>query len=461
MLLPDSFNYLLKFLKKKMPFYYSEDILSQFEEKLYTYFTNNGFVFFNYERIEEKNADTLKILYNLKPGKKIKIKEIKVLGLSQKTRKKIALDAIELKEGEYISFDKIYISIKNLYSLGIIRSVSYEILPNSDSTEAVISFNLREEKMRALRTGYGYSSDGFSQAKFELEHLNIFNNAQKLALLTRFQFNSKIFLHEEISIRYQDPNFFIRKNILELLPFYYIDRIEDVRRFGFQSRYIIKRNFWVFENSFIWQNIKSIEKGEDLFYLNGMGFSYSQDLRDNILNTKSGYHFHSYINTYGSIFGGTENIIKMGYSYSFFETVKTYTFAFKISGGHVIPYIPTEIVPYSERFLLGGEGSLRGVKRYSVGDFDIRGIRSGTNFYLFNFEARKFLTDYLQFVLFFDTGSNSNIFSYKFFKNNAFGFGIGVRYYFGILPFRVDLATNNHFIKTREVFFYLGLGHSF
>ncbi|MEO0255314.1 MAG: hypothetical protein ABIN20_07865, partial [candidate division WOR-3 bacterium] len=91
-LLPDSFNYLLKFLKKKMPFYYSEDILSQFEEKLYTYFTNNGFIFFNYERIEEKKADTLKILYNLKPGKKIKIKEIKVLGLSQKTRKKIALD---------------------------------------------------------------------------------------------------------------------------------------------------------------------------------------------------------------------------------------------------------------------------------------------------------------------------------------------------------------------------------
>ncbi|MEN3044879.1 MAG: BamA/TamA family outer membrane protein, partial [Candidatus Hydrothermales bacterium] len=170
---------------------------------------------------------------------------------------------------------------------------------------------------------------------------------------------------------------------------------------------------------------------------------------------------YQYINAYGSILGGTENLLKIGYDFSLFETFRTFTIAFRFLGGSVVPYPPSEIVPYSERFLLGGEGSLRGVKRYSVGDYDIRGIKSGTNFYLINFEIRKFLTDYLKFVIFFDTGTCSNIFSYKSFKNNAFGFGIGFRYFFGILPFRVDFGTNNYFHKTKEFFFYLGLGHYF
>ncbi|MEN3044543.1 MAG: POTRA domain-containing protein, partial [Candidatus Hydrothermales bacterium] len=291
---PDTFNFLLKFLRKKFPTYYSEDFLLDFEEKIYSYFTENGFYFFNYDRLVERNFDTLKIVYKLKPGKKVRVSEIKIDGLSPKTRKKIVLDAIELKEGDYLLLDKLYLSIKNLYSMGIIRSLDYRVVPNFDSTEVEIHFNLKEEKIRALRSGYGYSSDGFSQLKLELEHLNIFNNAQKLALLTRSHFNSKIFLRWELSLRYQDPNFVIKKNILELLPFYYFDKFEDVIRFGFESRYMIKRGAWIFETNLIWQNVRYILKLRELFYLNGIGFSYTQDKRDNILDTKEGYRIYQY-----------------------------------------------------------------------------------------------------------------------------------------------------------------------
>ncbi len=458
---PDTLKYLLKYLRKNPPFYYEEKVFARFEKKLYSIFPEKGYVFFNSKRFIEGKNDSLDIIFKLNPGKRVRVKNICVKGLSPKTRKKIALDAIELKKGEYISMKKIYLSIKNLYATGIFRNVDYEIKPNSDSTEADIIFKLKEEKMRVLRMGFGYSSDGYSQLKFELEHLNIFNNAQKLALITKFQFNLKLFLHEEFSIRYQDPHFLFKRHIFILTPFYYMDRVEDVKRYGIESRYFIKKDIWIFETNLIWQIVKSIERKINLFYLNGIGFSYSRDKRNNILNPSRGYYLYSYLNTYGAIFGGTENMVKIGYDLSLFKKLNTYIFALKFSGGFEIPYLPTTSIPFSERFLLGGEGTVRGVRRYSIGEYDPRGIKSGTNFMLLNLEMRKILKNNLQFVFFFDMGTLSNIFSYKSFKNTGYGFGIGIRYFISIVPFRVDLATNNHVFKTKEYFLYFGIGQYF
>jgi len=460
---PDTFSSILKFLKRPPPFLYKEDLFSKFEKKLYTFFTENGFVFFNFNRRIEIENDSVILYYDLKTGKKVLVNDIKISGLSPTTRRKIALDAIEIKKGEYLSLNKIYLSIKNLYATGIFRNVEYEIIPNKDSTEADVIFKLKEEKMKVMRLGFGYSSDGYSQVKFELEHLNVFNNAQKLALLTKFQFNLKIFLHEEFSLRYQDPHFVFRRNILELTPFYYIDRLEDVKRYGIQARYLLKRDIWIFGTNLTWQIVRSIEKKIELFYLNGIGFSYSRDERDNILNPQRGYYLYSYLNTYGSIFGGTENMVKMGYDLSVFKRLRTYIFALRFSGGHEIPYLPSRKIPYSERFLMGGEGTIRGVRRYSIGDYDPREDidKSGTNFYLMNFEIRKILKNNLQFVMFLDIGSLSDIFSYKSFKNTGIGFGIGIRYFISIIPVRIDIATNNHVLKTKEFYFYFGIGQYF
>ncbi len=461
---PDTLSYVFEFLKIKPPFFYREEIFSEFEKKLYTFFTERGFVFFNFNRKLEIKSDSVYIYYDLRTGKKVLVRDIEILGLSPTTRKKIALDEIEIKRGEYISLNKIYLSIKNLYATGIFKNVEYEIVPGVDSTEADVIFKLREEKMKVIRLGLGYSSDGYSQGKFELEHLNIFNNAQRFALLTKFQFNLKIFLHQEFSLRYQDPHFVFRKNILELLPFYYIDRLEDVKKYGFNARYILKRDIWIFETNLTWQTIRSIERKVELFYLNGIGFSYSIDERDNILNPQKGYYFYSYLNTYGSILGGTANMIKMGYNIYFFKKLKSYIFALKFSEGHELPYLPSKEIPYSERFLMGGEGTIRGVKRYSIGDYDPReGIdKSGTNFFITNFEMRKILKSNLQFIMFFDIGSLSNIFSYKSFKNTGIGFGTGIRYFIiNIVPLRFDIATNPHVLKTKELYLYFGIGHYF
>jgi len=460
---PDTLKHVLKFLRRVSPFFYKEEIFSEFEKRLYTFFTGSGFVFFNFNRRINIENDSVIVYYDLKTGKRMFVKDIKISDLSPTTREKIVLDAIEIKKGEYLSLNKIYLSIKNIYATGIFRNVEYEIVPNKDSTEAEVIFKVKEEKMKVIRVGFGYSSDGHSQIKFELEHLNIFNNAQKLALLTNFQFNLKAFLHEEISLRYQDPHFIFRRNILELTPFYYIDRLEDVKREGIQAGYLFKSDIWIFGTNLTWQIVKSIEKKIEFFYLNGIGFSYSRDERDNILNPFEGYYLYSYLNIYGSIFGGTENMVKMGYNLSFFKRLSTYIFALRFSGGHEIPYLPSREIPYLERFLMGGEGTIRGVRRYSIGDYDPREDieRSGTNFYLMNFETRKILRENLQFIIFFDVGSLSNIFSYKSFKNTGMGFGIGLRYFISIVPVRIDIATNNHVLKTREFYLYLGIGQYF
>jgi translocation and assembly module TamA len=222
-----------------------------------------------------------------------------------------------------------------------------------------------------------------------------------------------------------------------------------------------KKVFWITKFSIIWQKVKSIEKEKEFFHLNGLGVSYNQDTRDNILNPEKGAFVFLYSNLYGAFFGGTENLVKFGFDLTRFNKIRTYIFAVRFMGGSIVPYGRTREVPYLERFLVGGEGTIRGIARFSVGEYDIRGIKSGTNFFIFNLEFRKKILTNFQFIIFSDIGTAGNTFSSEILKNMAMGFGFGIRYFLGILPLRIDIGTNPEEINYKKIYLYLGIGQAF
>jgi outer membrane protein assembly factor BamA len=137
--------------------------------------------------------------------------------------------------------------------------------------------------------------------------------------------------------------------------------------------------------------------------------------------------------------------------------------AYRFFGGFGLPYGNTEFLPFERRFFVGGANSLRawrprtlGPGSYSDQANNISIEKSGEILLQANFEYRFPLTsNKLNGALFFDAGNiwtfkeevgfnNSHFELDRFAREIAFNTGLGVRYDFGFLIFRVDWGIPLH-----------------
>jgi len=450
---------ILKF--PKTPSIWKDEIIFNFENDLYLKYKKNGFPFFDMERkIVELPEDSIILIYEVKEGKRAKINDFYVQGL-KRVKEKIALREIEIKKGEFFNIEKIENSISNLYTTGIFGKVEYEIIPQNDSEYVNILFKMEERKERILTLGAGYSTEGNLGTRISFSHLNLFRNGQRIFLETNLLQNFKFIKHFEIEGTYIEPFPFNFRTPFNLTGFYYKDKDEKVLRKGFEgglSRKITR--YLQFQSRLNMQRVTEIFK--EKVYLNSISFSLIFDDRNSFMEPTKGVFFLTNILQAGSFLKGDADLRRILIDFSSFTPLKFFIFAFRSKFGMVFPYGRTDSVPLSERFLLGGEGSVRGVKRFSIGEKDPRGIKSGNNFINLNFEARfKYFSPSFYPIIFFDSGILKNDikdFNFKSFVNTS---GLGLRFNFYYIILRTDYALNLKKIKINKGFLYLGIGHMF
>lgn len=445
-----------------VPRVYSETVLGNFEIYLYSLYRKNGYPFFDLKKeIFPVGGDSIIIIYTLKEGKKSKIDDIKVEGL-KRTRKKIVLREVEIKSGEYFNIEKIINSISNIYSTGLFSNVEYKIIPQKDSNYVTLLFSLNERKERAFDMGVGYSSEGDFQTRLSFSHLNIFGNGQRFFLETNVLQNLKFTRHFEANATYLEPFLFGHRLPLSLALFYYKDRDEEIMRKGLESQ--IKKNITRFFDISTKITLQQVKGKRDKYstYLNSLSLFFIFDDRNDLIDPDRGIFFLFSPSQSGWILGGDADIRKILFDLSFFNPVRIFLIASRIRGGAVLSYGRTEEVPVSEKFLMGGEGSVRGVGRFSIGETDPRGIKSGNYFLNINLELRfKYLPFKLYPVIFFDSGilkNNPEDINFKSFVNTG---GLGLRVRFFHIIFRADAGYKLKNINLFKGYFYLGLGHMF
>ena len=445
----------------KTPSVWKDEAIFNFENDLYLKYKKNGFPFFDVERkIFELPEDSIILIYKIKEGKRAKINDFSVKGL-KKVREKIALREIEIKKGEFFNIEKIENSVSNLYGSGIFSKVEYEIIPKNDSEYVNILFKMEERKERVLNIGAGYSTEGNLGTRISFSHLNLFGNGQRIFLETNILQNFKFIRHFEIEGTYIEPFPFNFRIPFSLTGFYYKDKDEKVLRKGFESGLSKKiTRYLQFQSKLNMQSVTEIFK--EKVYLNSISFSLIFDDRNSFIEPTKGVFFLANILQAGSFLKGDADLRRTLIDFSSFTPIKFFIFAFRLRFGFVFPYGRTDSVPLSEKFLLGGEGSVRGVKRFSIGEKDPRGIKSGNNFINLNFEARfKYFSPSFYPVIFFDSGILKNDIKDFNFKNfvNTSGFGLRFNFYYIIL--RTDYAFNIKEIKINKGFLYVGIGHMF
>lgn len=445
----------------KTPTIWKDEIVYKFENDLYLTYKKNGFPFFKFEReIVELLKDTISIFYNLREGKRAKINNIYVSGL-KRVRKEIALREIEIKKGEFFNIEKIENSISNLYSTGLFTKIEYEIVPQDDSGFVDISFKMEERKERVLNIGTGYSSEGSISLRSSFSHLNIFNNGGKLIFEINLLQSFKFTRHFEINASYIEPFPFGFRFPLSLTIFYYKDKDEKVLRRGGEGGILRNITRYLQINSKL--NIQKVEgKEEGKVYLNSLSISLIFDDRVNFMDPDRGLFSLLHFLQAGSFLGGEADLRKILIDFSFFVPFHFSLFAFRFRAGSAFPYGKTESVPLSEKFLLGGEGSVRGVPRFGIGEIDERGIRSGNYFINSNFEIRfKYLKWNFYPIIFFDSGILKNKIMDLKFKNFTNTGGIGIRTKIYNIILRMDLGYNLKKFNFKKGFLYLGIGHMF
>lgn len=138
-------------------------------------------------------------------------------------------------------------------------------------------------------------------------------------------------------------------------------------------------------------------------------------------------------------------------------------------GGTIAASSIDNIAP-NKRFYAGGAGSVRGYGYKLLGPLDVNRVPLGGRSILeYGLEGRFRVTDTIGFVLFAEAGSVSSQ-AVPDISNQArlWGIGVGVRYYTGIGPIRLDVATPMK--RRRDVTgkavdsgyqFYLSVGQAF
>ena len=121
-----------------------------------------------------------------------------------------------------------------------------------------------------------------------------------------------------------------------------------------------------------------------------------------------------------------------------------------------------EDLPANRRFLLGGGGSIRGYEYRSIGPRLDGEVVGGLSFWETSLEARIRVTERIGVVPFIDAGAAYLEPFPDFSEDIRVGAGVGLRYYTGLGPIRLDVAVP----LTREsgdpsIAFYVGLGQSF
>ncbi|MFD0933662.1 autotransporter assembly complex family protein, partial [Methylobacterium trifolii] len=203
------------------------------------------------------------------------------------------------------------------------------------------------------------------------------------------------------------------------------------------------------------------------YRLIGVPLSVAYDSTDNLLDPTRGVRLTASATPYAGFLGSDPSIFvakAQGSTYYALDDEARYILAGRIGFGS-ISGASLEDIPANIRFFAGGGGSVRGFPYRTLGPRGPFNLPVGGRSLLeASFEARIKVTDTIGVVPFFDAGTAFAGSLPDFDERIRTAVGLGLRYYTGIGPIRVDVAFPLDRIKgnhERPVALYISLGQSF
>ncbi|MGY6570747.1 MAG: autotransporter assembly complex protein TamA [Salinarimonas sp.] len=250
-------------------------------------------------------------------------------------------------------------------------------------------------------------------------------------------------------------------------------RIERDRADGFDTRLV---NFTTgirhrFSDTFNIQAGVEFERGQTKdavrkrdYRLVGLPLTLSFDSSDNRLEPTEGWRINAGVTPYLGALGSSLNMVQTRFdaaTYFALDDRARYILAARVGFGSLVG-AELENIPANRRFFAGGGGSVRGYAFRSLSPMRAGRPIGGRSLIEGSLEARIRITDTIGIVPFIDAGGAFRESYPDFGERLRFAAGLGLRYYTGIGPIRLDVAFPlQKEAGQRGYGVYLGIGQAF
>lgn len=399
--------------------------------------------------------------YRVEESEKFDVESIKIEG-NTKTKSIVILREMVLGPGDVFDTVRMKISKLRLENTRFFDDVQLSPQETNIPGRRDIRVAVREARTGNLTFGAGFNSvesatvfAEVSQGNFDLFNYRSFFQGDGQKFRLRLQLGSR---SSDTSISFEEPWLFERQLAVGFSAYrssseFNSDYYTQVSTGA--EVYLRKRLFEYVDGklSYTYEivEITDVDPSASSFVTAGkntvsrMGFQLLRDTRDKIIGTTAGNRIEINVDVAGGGLGGDTDYYKLEFRGSQFYPVfelQEQVLSVILRAGVVERYGDTLLVPYYDRFYMGGPNSLRGFKFNDVGPRNFANLLSGGNSYgLMSLEYSMDVVSPIRVAAFYDAGF-VNEDSYDFNPSQLHDdVGVGVQLFIAGAPLRLDYAV--------------------
>lgn len=449
-------NELLARLRLKPGDPYNDRTVDEDRYRLLSAYSEKGYLYARVDVERKPGGGVVDVTYKIFEHQPVRIGKIILRG-NERTRQGVIMRELLVGTGDTYSYEKILKSQQRIYRRGYFDRARFEpVHPGEKEYVKDMLLSLEERPAGSVEVGFGYGELDRARAFLEVSHRNLWGLAQYGGI--RFE---KSDILERAILNYQHPWFFGHdlngKFSLTWSDFTHIN--SDTREVYYETRetaasYGLEKKLDLMKASltYAFENVENynVEPGailskedEGHVRVSSLSPAVVWDLRDDIFNPRRGALYgivlKKAMHQLGSEADFTKAAIQSSWYFPFGAAIVT---AVSARAGMAWPHYQTTELPLHERFVLGGNTTIRGYTQDLVGPTvpgpDGKPVPAGgSSMAQFNAEIRFTLNSRFGFVLFGDAG---NVWADQNIRLGDLraSSGAGIRYGTPIGPLRID-----------------------
>jgi len=435
-----------------------------------TRYRNNGYPFpkiAHREVVADFATNRVRVQFQVAPGARALFGDTRVEGL-ERLDPEYVYKLLPWKAGEPYDIRLIDKARRILFDTNLFGVVEFDNPGKVDNRDRLpITVRLKERTRRTIRLGVEYTTDYGPGVNGSWTHRNLFGMGEKLTAGAIF--NSKI---RTASVRFDKPMFMDKDNTFIAESAFNDETTDAYDARSVDVSTILQRRFSKTFRAgggvgFRYGRVKQLTNNQySTYQLCYLPLTATQDTRENLLNPIRGYALSLSMAPYQDVVNEDTRFFRYllsGSTYYNFSSGDKVVLAVRAAFGQVFG-ISHDEMPADLRFYAGGGGSVRGYAYQLAGPVQGDIPLGGLSVLTFSLELRLRITDSIGLVPFLDGGTAFLDRVPDFGSQDIlYGAGLGLRYYTGIGPIRLDVATpiNRRKGVDDSFQFYVSIGQSF
>lgn len=414
--------------------------------------------------VRDDNSRSATVTYRITERDQASIASIDVTG-REKTRQYVIERELTFAAGELFDFKKIGESQVNLYRTGLFNSILIEPAPeDTGRADKRVIVRVAERSRGHIDLSVGYAAIDGVEVGAGILNRNVQGRARTLGL--RGKYGARV---REIRASAGDPWFLGRRVSAEAAARY---SWEDEKSFVAETTggsFILSKDLnlrltleagYKLDRTVVLEGVDDSSEGEKSYTGSVLG-AVTYDARNDILNATRGMFFRTDVELASSKLGGTNDFIRYNIDWRGYKKVaRGWVAALELRTGWVKPEGGEDEVPINERYFIGGEGSVRGFERNSLGPVGENGKPAGGRaLALVRGEVRLAVYKKLGAAVFVDAGQVFTNFDAMRFPDLAVAGGVGLRFNTRVGVLRLDVATP--LSEKGDFLWYFSVGQAF